>query len=166
MHPKMNPLAAAELQLVAALAKHLLSPSRFEDSSACAKTAAQDGLRCLAALDQPTRMSLPTATAAPQPSAAPEAPKAAPAAEATLAPRKPLVSRFGSQKQEYQSGLKDNSVIEALLGFHARTRSDNTAPLAGFEPQQILAVAAQPKKPAVPTHGPGTTRVFRARGER
>jgi hypothetical protein len=153
-----------ELQLAAALAKHLLSPSRFENTAATSKSAAQDGLRCLAALGTTTRLSLPAVTpsavtlAEPVPSAQPVTPPAQAAAQ-------PVATRFGSHKQEYQTGLRDNTVIEALLEFHARTRSSKAAaqaPLAGFSKQQILEVAAQPKKPVA--HQPGTTRVFRNRG--
>lgn len=167
MHsPVKNPPAPhPELQLAAALAKHLVSPSRFELTGSYTKSAAQDGLRCLAALGTTARLSLPTITDAP-PLTAPVAQPVPVAQTATPAPAaKPLSSRFGTQKQEYQTGLRDNTVIEALLDFHSRTRSSKAtrqAPLAGFEQSHILEVAAQPKKPEA--QRPGTTRVFRNRG--
>lgn len=161
---KKTPIPHPELQLAAALAKHLLSPSRFENPMVYSKAAAQDGLRCLAALGTTTHLSLP-----PPIPAATEPALNHPPAQAVQPPQapvtRPLSARFGTQKQEYQTGLRDNTVIEALLEFHARTRSSKApsqAPLAGFSQQQILEVAAQPKKSAA--YQPGTTRVFRNRG--
>lgn len=152
-----------DLLVVSALAKHLLSASsRFENAALHSKAASQDGLRCLATLDKPTRMSLPIL--------APEAPvqaasaKAAPVTPPALAP-----AAYGSHKPEYKAGLGDRTVVDALLDYHSRKRpaSGSHAPASGFRPTHAAQVAAQPKSAARPeaAHQHGTTRVFRPRGD-
>src|SRR5687767_6343802 len=105
MHSQVKNTVHPEMQLVSALAKHLLSPSRFENGVLLSQTAARDGLRCLAALDKPTQLSLPVV---PEITTAPQVPSGAEALTApsvspqvaSPAPRETptLSSRFGSQK--------------------------------------------------------------------
>lgn len=149
-----------DLLVVSALAKHLLSSSsRFENAALHSKAASQDGLRCLATLDKPTRMSLPIAV----PDAVAAVPPAAPSATA------PAPAVYGSHKPEYKAGLGDRTVVEALLDYHSRKRPSNGshAPASGFRPTRAAQVAAQPKSAARPeaAHQHGTTRVFRPRGD-
>jgi hypothetical protein len=163
MHSPVKP--HPEVLLAAALAKHWLAPSRFENAAAHAQAMTHDGMRCLASLSGMTERSLPRAeaeaAAQPERAGASGALAAKPPATQPAAPA--LSNRFGSHREEYRSGLRDESVVQALLDFHTRTRVSGTrqAPLAGFSPEQVLEVAAQPKRPVA--HRPGTTRVFRSR---
>lgn len=173
----MNKNGNPELKLVAALAKHLLSPSRIERASAlsaaAAAQAAQDSLRCMLALDKPTKLSLPIAqpaAASPTPSPAPAPARASvtgPAAAATVppppAPSSPPPVSYGTQKQEYQAALGNSSVIEALLDFHQRARNPQSAhaPVSGFRVEQAPRIQAQPKPKPVAR---ALTRIFRPLG--
>ncbi|MGK5081734.1 hypothetical protein WDW37_00390 [Bdellovibrionota bacterium FG-1] len=104
-----------ELKLVAALAKHLLSPSqRFENPRALAREATQDGFRCLASLDKATRLSLPIIPAEP---AIPPQP-AQPAGKTT----------YGSDNTEYQPALDNPTVVQALLHLQKKPRVHPPSP--------------------------------------
>jgi hypothetical protein len=154
--PPPNP----ELSLVAMLARHLLSASpQFEDVTASARSSSQIGMRCLAALDTPTRLSLETKKPEPAP---PETPAPVVAQAAPTAPA------YGTRRPEYRQGLEDRSVIEALLSYHRRKRppSASRAPSNEFRPNRPTPVAAIPKpEPRLAAQRPGATRVFRSRGE-
>jgi hypothetical protein len=133
---------AAELQLVAALAKHLLSPSsRFENTLEQNRSAMQDGLRCLASLDKATHLSLPIIqNLPPTPHPAPAAP-AAPA------------QHFKSSRPEYQSALRSPEVIEALLKY----QGDHGNPLAATFRQSAAPNVKATQKPSI------RSRIFRSR---
>lgn len=145
-----------EARLVAALAKHLLSPSaNFEDAASLRADAAQDGMRCMSGLEKATKLSLPIAgPAQSQIQVQPEAPKE-------------TLPQYGSEKQEYAPALKKHSVIEALLEFHQRSRNPSAihAPASGFRQGHAPEVQAQAKPTPSKRTQPSRpmTRIFRAR---
>ncbi len=163
-----KPGTSPEQHLIALLARHLLAPSqRFENPAQAAQAQARDGLRCLAALDGTTRLSLPAPAPEPTPAGAqapqPEAPAAAAATPPAAA--EPAPPHYGSRRPEYQPGLGDHGVVRALLDFHTRLKPPGAAqaPLAAFRAARAAAVEARPKPGGL--HKAGTTRIFRPRGD-
>ena len=161
MHPPVKKSHDLDLTLVSAMAKHLLSPSRqFESIRLQARSATQDGMRCLATLDKVTKFSMPIQgppVAAAQHSH-PSATALQQQRQAAPAPV-PEAQRFDSARPEYKASLESGSVVYALLEFHQRARggpSRAQAPIRGFQPAPLPKVAAQPKPAA-------RSRIFRSR---
>jgi hypothetical protein len=159
MHPPVKKSQNLDLQLVSALAKHLLSPSRqFESFLLCSRASTQDGLRCLGTLDKVTKMSMPI-----QQAMAPARAQPTPSTSNAFIPQNPpkpapKLSRFDSSRPEYKAALESTSVVDALLEYHHRARGSSRAqaPVRGFQPAPVQQVKAQPKPAA-------RSRIFRSR---
>jgi hypothetical protein len=160
MHRQVKKNAQADLLMTAALARHQLAPSKdFENAEQTAAAATQDASRCFDTLDKTTRLSLPIMQALPPAAAPSAAPTAVKPGFVSAQTQAPVPQRFDTSKQEYQPGLKEAGVIEALLNLHQRARGPaSQAPLAGFRAQALPQVKASPKPAA-------RSRIFRPRGE-